>query len=161
MNASIPTLLSTQPVLIPLTRRTSKILIVDDEPAVCLFIEKGLRTFGFHNLLFSSNGSNVPHRALAERPDLIIMDVMMPGGNGLKALRILRSTPATTRIPVIITSGFNVPTVGDCEQSRPDRVLAKPFTVEQLLKAVGSLLPATGHTQAVATFPAELKAVPA
>jgi CheY-like chemotaxis protein len=133
---------------------------VDDEPPICRFIEQGLRAAGFNNLIFSSNGSNVPNRALSERPDLIIMDVMMPGGNGLKALRILRSAPVTARIPVIITSGFSVLTVGDCEQSRPDRVLAKPFTVEQLLKAVGSVLPATGHTQAVTTFP-DLKAVPA
>jgi CheY-like chemotaxis protein len=160
MNATLPPLLPTQAVPIPMTRRTGKILVVDDEPAVCRFIELGLRNAGFNNLIFSANGSNVPHLALAERPDLIIMDVMMPGGNGLKALRILRSTTATASIPVIITSGFNVPTVGDCEQSRPDRVLNKPFNVEQLLRAVGGLLQPSGHTQAITSFP-DFKAIPA
>lgn len=156
----LPPLIPTQPVPIPLTRRSCKILVVDDEPLVCRFIEQALKSAGFNNLIFSSNGSNVPSLALAERPDLIIMDVMMPGGNGLKALRMLRNVPASARIPVIITSGFNVPTAGDCPQSRPDRVLAKPFAVEQLLKSVGSLLQATNITQAIATFP-ELVAVPA
>ena len=160
MNAPSPSLLPTQPVVISLTRRTSKLLIVDDEPAIARFIEEGLRFAGFNNLITAANGSQVPTRALAERPDLIIMDVMMPGGNGLKALRTLRSHPVTARIPVIIMSGFGVPTVGETEQCRPDRVLAKPFTIESLLKAVGCVLPATGQTQAVSTFP-DIKAMPA
>jgi CheY-like chemotaxis protein len=152
MTPTYSPLLPSQPIPIPLTRRSGKILIVDDEPPICRFIELGLRAAGFNNLVFSSNGSNVPSLALIERPDLIIMDVMMPGGNGLKALRILRSTPATAGIPVIITSGFNIPTAGDCEQSRADRVLAKPFTVDVLLKTVGGLLQASGNTQAIAIF---------
>ena len=126
----------------PGARRSGKILVVDDEPPMRRFIEQGLRTAGYEDVVFSSNGSNVPSLALTERPQLIIMDVMMPGGNGMRALRMLKNTPATAGIPVIITSGFNVPTDGDCTQNRADRVLAKPFTVEQLLKAVGRLIEA-------------------
>lgn len=126
----------------PRARRVGKILVVDDEPQMRRFIEQGLRAAGYEDVVFSSNGSKVPSLALTERPQLIIMDVMMPGGNGMRALRMLKNTPATAGIPVIITSGFNVPTDGECTQNRADRVLAKPFTVEQLLKAVGRLIEA-------------------
>ncbi|HWB05080.1 MAG TPA: response regulator [Verrucomicrobiales bacterium] len=113
-----------------------KILIVDDEPLVRRFIEQALRASGYEDLVFSGNGSNVPTLALKEQPQLIIMDVMMPGGNGIRALRALKESPATAGIPVILTSGFNFPTLGECSQNRPDAVLAKPFVASQLLAKV-------------------------
>src|SRR5207253_2279766 len=108
-------------------------LIVDDEPLVRQFIEAILRSKGYDDLIFSGNGSTVPTQALKEQPHLIIMDVMMPGGNGLRALRILKGSAATARIPVILTSGFNFPTLGELQLNRPDGVLAKPFLASQLL----------------------------
>jgi CheY-like chemotaxis protein len=78
--------------------------------------------------------------ALSERPDLIIMDVMMPCGNGMRALRALRQCPATAGIPVIMTSGFHVPSPDDKAAGRADALLAKPFGVEELLSCVGRLL---------------------
>ena len=116
-----------------------KVLVVDDEPSICRFIEAALRSAGFEEIVTCASGSAVPTLALSERPQLIIMDVMMPGGNGMRALRALKRTPATAGIPVIITSGFALPALDECPQNRADRVLAKPFTVEQLLKAVGQL----------------------
>jgi len=124
----------------PVPRRSGRILVVDDEPPVCRLIEKILRSAGYDDILFCHNGSNVPTLALSEHPELIIMDVMMPGGNGLRALRSLKNTQATAGIPVIITSGFNVPTQDDCPQSRANHVLHKPFKSEHLLKLVGRLL---------------------
>jgi len=119
-----------------------KILVVDDEPLVRQFIEAALRSAGFEDLLFSGSGSTVPTLALKEQPHLIIMDVMMPGGNGIRALRALKESSSTSHIPVILTSGFNFQTLGECHQNRPDAVLAKPFVASELLAAVGSLLEA-------------------
>lgn len=120
--------------------KTTKILVVDDEPMMRRFIEASLRAAGYDELIFSSSGSAVPSLALAERPQLIIMDVMMPGGNGLRALRTLRSSPATARIPVIMTSGFNVLTMEESATNRPEQLLSKPFTASQLLGEVARLL---------------------
>ena len=110
MNATLENPVLAESVPIPGKLKTAKILIVDDEPPVRRFIESTLRAVGYQQIIFGTSGSAVPSLACNERPDLIIMDVMMPGGNGLKALRILRHAKETAAIPVIITSGFNVRT---------------------------------------------------
>ena len=141
----------------------ARILVVDDEPLVRKFIETSLRGGGYEELISSNSGNAVPQIAVTERPALIIMDVMMPGGNGLRALRILRQNPHTERIPVILTSGFNVLTIGECAQNQADHLLPKPFTPAQLLSVVERLLSsrrdgtrarASTATQPVATRPA-------
>jgi CheY-like chemotaxis protein len=71
---------------------------------------------------------------------LIIMDVMMPGGNGLKALRLLRHAKETAGIPVIITSGFSVLTLEADSPERTEQLLAKPFSASQLLQQVTAIL---------------------
>ena len=118
-------------------RGRGRILVVDDERAVREFIGAGLRAGGYGEVLYSSGGAGVPAMALSERPDLIIMDVMMPCGNGMRALRALRACAATSNIPVIITTGFPVPTSEDRASGRIDGMLAKPFSVEELLAEVG------------------------
>ncbi len=142
MTAAAPSNISADLIPAPVARRNGRILVVDDEPSMCRMIEKILRSAGYQDIIFSSNGSYVPSLALSERPQLIIMDVMMPGGNGLRALRALKNTPVTAEIPVIITSGFNVPSHEDCPQTQANQVLHKPFSTEQLLKAVSRLIPA-------------------
>ena len=121
-------------------RKPQRILIVDDEPLIRAFIEASLRAAGYDQLIFSTNGSMVPSLAMSEDPDLIIMDVIMPGGNGLRALRTLQKVPKTAAIPVILTSGFSVPTLEDTTHQSPACLLSKPFTPQQLLERVGRLL---------------------
>ncbi len=117
-----------------------KILVVDDEPAMRQFIEQALRLAGYRDLLFCHTGTPVPFMARSEQPGLIIMDVMMAGGNGMRALRSLRQSDLTRGIPVILTSGFSVLTLEESAENQPDRILPKPFTVPQLLQAVAQLL---------------------
>ncbi len=120
--------------------REGRILIVDDEPLMRRFIEKALRAGGYGDLLFCHVGTHVPFLARTERPHLIIMDIMMPGGNGLQALRKLKQAAATENIPVILTSGFNVLTLEASEQNQPDFMLSKPFSPHQLLTEVERLV---------------------
>jgi two-component system response regulator MprA len=124
----------------PAGGRRGRILVVDDEVAVREFVGAALRAGGYTDVAFSVGGAAVPTLALSERPQLIIMDVMMPRGNGMKALRALRNCQATADIPVIITSGFHVPSPEDGVAGRADHLLPKPFTVEQLLSVVGRLM---------------------
>lgn len=127
---------------VPTSAGRGRILVVDDERSVRELIGAGLRAGGYGEVIFSSGGAGVPMLALSERPQLIIMDVMMPCGNGMKALRALRNCPATAGIPVIITSGFTVPSPDDGSAGRADHLLPKPFTVEELLSVVGRLIKA-------------------
>ena len=122
------------------TECSGRILVADDEPAMRRFIELGLRAAGYEQLIFCSNGSRVPAMAMDERPGLIIMDVMMPGGNGIRALRALKERSATAGIPVILTSGFSLPTLDECAQNRADAVIMKPFSARDLLQLVARLL---------------------
>jgi len=122
-----------------------RILVVDDEVSIREFIGAALRTGGYGEVSFLSGGARVPSLALSERPALIIMDVMMPCGNGMKALRALRQCAATADIPVIMTSGFHVPSPDDRAAGRADAMLAKPFTVEELLSTVERLLQKQGQ----------------
>ena len=142
MNATLENLIFAESVPSPRKLKTAKILIVDDEPPVRRFIESSLRSVGYEQILFGTSGSAVPSLAFNERPDLIIMDVMMPGGNGLKALRILRHAKDTADIPVIITSGFNVRNFEAESPERTEYVLAKPFSASQLLQQVADILEA-------------------
>jgi CheY-like chemotaxis protein len=119
-----------------------RVLVVDDEPSVREFIGAAMKAGGYHEVLYLSGGTGVLSLALSERPQLIIMDVMMPCGNGMRALRALRNHPATAGIPVIMTSGFNVPAPDGGAAGRADYRLAKPFTVEQLLAAVSQVMAA-------------------
>ena len=118
------------------------ILVVDDEPSMRRFIGQALLSGGFEKITYCHVGTRVPFLAQSESPQLIIMDVMMPGGNGLRALRRLRESAATRHIPVILTSGFNVLTLEDSSQNQPDHLLTKPFSIPQLLEAVERLVPA-------------------
>jgi len=120
--------------------RTRKILVVDDEPVMLRFIETSLRTAGFEHLIFAQNGVTVPTLAMQERPQLIIMDVMMPMGNGLRALRLLKSNVDTAAIPVILTSGFDTNTLSECAREQASFVVSKPFTPEQIVSHVEQLL---------------------
>lgn len=126
----------------PLASKTKKILVVDDEPAVLRLIEGILRKAGFEHLIFGHDGAGVFQFAVQERPQLIIMDVMMHRGNGLRALRQLKSNALTALIPVILTTGFDKNTLGECAQEQASYIMAKPFTPEQLLSHVEELLAA-------------------
>jgi CheY-like chemotaxis protein len=132
--------------------RTRKILIVDDEPVMLKFIEACLRAAGFEHLIFAQNGAGVPSLATQERPQLIIMDVMMPKGNGLRALRSLRGNVVTAAIPVILTSGFDAQTLGERAQEHASFLLPKPFTPERMLSHVKELLEEQGGHESATTL---------
>lgn len=83
-----------------------KVLIVDDIPVNVLLI-KGMLT-GMKFKLISANSVNEAlEKAASEKPDVILMDVLMPGMNGYDCTRALRANPATAGIPVIIVSALS------------------------------------------------------
>jgi len=84
--------------------RGSTVLVVDDSRTVRNVLQKMLRQGGF-DTLEAADGQVAVELALSHEPDLIIMDVVMPGMNGFQATRKLRKAPATRAIPIIIMSG--------------------------------------------------------
>jgi len=90
-----------------------KILLVDDS-RTALFMETMILKKGPYDIVTANDGSEGVERALSERPDLILMDVVMPKMTGFEALRELRQRDATKDIPVIMVTtrgeGENVET---------------------------------------------------
>ncbi|MEO8662930.1 MAG: response regulator, partial [Bryobacteraceae bacterium] len=85
------------------SRDHPQILIVDDSRTNVAMIEGILRAEGFHTLA-ASDGSMARVMSRHEHPDLILLDVLMPGESGFETCSLLKSDPATTDIPIIFLS---------------------------------------------------------
>ena len=82
-----------------------RILVVDDEPANLQILNHILRDD--YSLLFAKDGARAIELAEQENPDLILMDIMMPGMNGYEAVRTLKSKSKTRHIPVLFVTAMN------------------------------------------------------
>ncbi len=85
--------------------RAARILVVDDVEANVLVLSKMVKVLG-HVPLSAADGETAIVRARAESPDLILMDVMMPGIDGIEATRRLKADPATRLIPVVVVTAL-------------------------------------------------------
>ena len=81
-----------------------KILVVDDSATDRFYLTEILEKAGF-NVITAENGEDCLAKVDAEMPDLVVMDVIMPGLNGFQATRALSKNPQTAHIPVIMCTG--------------------------------------------------------
>jgi len=86
------------------SKASETILIVDDSRTVVHMLKSALSQAGYSTLA-AADGERGIQLARSHRPDLILMDVIMPGINGFQATRLLRKDPTTKDIPIIIISG--------------------------------------------------------
>lgn len=118
----------------------AKILIVDDSPTEQYVLDQHLRNAG-HQTVTANDGEEGLDVARSEQPDLILMDVVMPGLNGFQATRKLKRDPATAGIPVIIVTTKSQDTDREwgLRQGASD-YLVKPVEPGELLEKVRQLL---------------------
>jgi signal transduction histidine kinase/ActR/RegA family two-component response regulator len=129
----------------PLRFRPATVLVVDDETHIRTLLHQTLADAGY-KVLEASDGTIAVTEARQHRPDLVILDVNMPGLSGFDVARLLRTEKSTARIPIVILS------VEDPRQSADIGAaahLTKPVEIESLLRTVARLLgremfPATG-----------------
>ena len=116
------------------------ILIADDEVYMLRLLEATFRK-GRYRTIQVRNGQDALTAAEREHPDLIVMDVMMPGLDGLSAVHQLKQTDATARIPVIVLSSKgHALTKVEAEVAGASLFLTKPFSPNQLLAEVQKIL---------------------
>ncbi len=118
----------------------SRILIIDDSPTETFRFREILNRHG-HNVLEATNGADGISVAKAEVPDLILMDVVMPGMNGFQATRQLTRGAETKHIPIVIVSTKDQETdrVWGRRQGAQD-YLTKPVDESELMKLINKLL---------------------
>jgi twitching motility two-component system response regulator PilH len=120
----------------------ARILVVDDSPTELHVLKKILEKGG-HTVSTAQSGEEGIRVARQARPDLILMDVVMPGINGFQATRELSSRPETADIPVIIVTTKDQPTdkVWASRQGARDYIV-KPVEEKALLGSVHNHLSA-------------------
>ncbi|MFI3185677.1 MAG: response regulator [Methylococcaceae bacterium] len=106
----------------------NRILYVEDEPDIQAVAKLALEMVGGYQVLICSSGQEALDKVGGFAPDLILLDVMMPGMDGLTTLQNLRTYPATSAIPVIFLTAKVQPTeVAQYQALGALNVIAKPF----------------------------------
>jgi DNA-binding response OmpR family regulator len=117
-----------------------KILIVDDEPQINRMLNIRMKANGF-DTLSAFDGEQALDLARVSRPDLIILDVMMPKMDGFEVCRRLKADATMKTIPVIMLSVKVDEGARDwAAVSGADDYLSKPFEAEELLEKIKKLL---------------------
>jgi two-component system phosphate regulon response regulator PhoB len=118
----------------------ARILIIEDEPALQKVLDYNLRQAG-HEVVAAGRGEDGIRLAAEARPDLVLLDLMLPDIPGTEVCRALQRDEATQRIPVVIVSarGDEVDRIVGFELGAVDYVV-KPFSVRELLLRVNAVL---------------------
>ena len=116
-----------------------KILIVDDSPTERFYLTDILVKNGF-SVSTADNGEDALLKMRADRPELILMDVVMPGANGFQVTRSIARDPELSSVPVIICSSKNQETdrIWGMRQGAKD-YFVKPVDPQQLLARIAAL----------------------
>jgi DNA-binding response OmpR family regulator len=113
-----------------------RILLVDDDPAILRLLDVNFRMEGF-DVETTSHGEEALASAARDTPDVVVLDLMMPGMDGQEILRRLREEPSTSDVPVVFLTarGRDDAAPGDAE-----RYIQKPFDTVELVATVRGLL---------------------
>ena len=121
--------------------RPAKVLIVDDEPDILLLLRIDLEAEGYNTLL-AADGETAIKRILEERPDVVLLDVMMPVVDGWGVLRRLRDNGAWTRV-IVLSAKTNDNDVVRALELGACEYVTKPFDPAALLLTVEHVLAST------------------
>jgi len=118
----------------------ARILVVDDSPTDLHVFKKFLEDKQ-HSVLVATNGEEGFSKAKSEQPDLILMDIIMPGLNGYETTRKIAQDPTTSKIPVLMVSSKNQPVdrIWGMRQGAHEYV-GKPINKNELANKIDMLL---------------------
>ena len=117
------------------------ILVVDDEPNIVKLVESRLKANGY-DVISAGNGRQGFEKAKKEKPDLILLDIMMPEMTGEEALAQLKNDPETQAIPVImLTAKQEADDIVKCVvDGQAADYIVKPFIAGDFLKKINTIL---------------------
>jgi CheY-like chemotaxis protein len=119
-----------------------KILIIDDEDDFCYFVKLNLEQTGKFEVLVATNGPSGINLARTQQPDLILLDLLMPGMHGSEVAEALLNDSTTRHIPVVFLTALAQKR--EVEKSKGTiggrQFIAKPVTPEELIFKIESIL---------------------
>ena len=121
-----------------------RILIIDDEKDLCFFVKQNLKLLGNYEVIIARNGKEGIRAARVRKPDLILLDIIMPGLDGFEVLKRLKENKKTFFIPVIFLTAK-----GDEESKLKavslynDDYIVKPFEIRILKSKIDNVLAKT------------------
>jgi CheY-like chemotaxis protein len=126
--------------------RRKKILLIDDSETILMLEKMFLRLD--YDLITAKDGRSGIAKALTEKPDLVVLDLVMPGMSGSTVCRMLRSEEATKDIPIVMVTSENAArSMESCYRSGCTAFIKKPIDGPQLLAAVKSCLGVSGKCE--------------
>ncbi len=119
---------------------TKRILLVDDEPDFVETVEFFLSGSDYQ-VFVAKNGKEALEMVKTERPDLVVLDVMMPEMDGLEACKRLKNDPTTNSIPIImLTAKGRKEDVVDALAAGANSYIVKPFNLSELVERIEKAL---------------------
>ena len=116
------------------------VLVADDDEDILQLVSFRLERAGYH-VITASDGQQAFDAAREHKPDLAVLDVMMPGMNGYEVTRALRADQATAQIPVILlTARVQEADVSRGFEAGADDYLRKPFSPQELRSRVQAII---------------------
>lgn len=124
----------------------ARVLVVDDDPDLLTLVEMQLRHHGHDVSTASSGPAALAHVEQKGAPDVAVLDVAMPGMNGLDLLRELRSKDGFSQLPAIFLSARVGPDDITAGKSLGATYLTKPYVMSSLLQAIQTAMTQHGAT---------------
>lgn len=124
--------------------RPKTVLICDDEPHIRESIRYAVSKEGFEHVL-AADGNAAYEAALADRPDLVILDVGMPGMTGIEVCQKLRADPIYANLPIVILTAFGqAADEQEAYQAGASKFISKPFSPRALRAVLREMLSDNG-----------------
>jgi putative two-component system response regulator len=119
----------------------AKILIVDDEPGNIHVLERMLNSAGYHNITSTTDGRSTPELYQSMHPDLILLDIRMPGFNGFDVMSALSALEKESYLPILVlTAQLDTETRLKAIKAGAKDFVNKPFIMEEMLARINNLL---------------------
>ena len=133
----------------------AEVLVVDDVPTNVRLLEAILTSHGY-TVISAASGREALDRVMADLPDLVLLDIQMPGMNGYEVCRRLREVPATEFLPVVMVTSSDSEVRSEAIEAGADDFITKPFNQQELLARVRSLIRIKRYHDTVQSQAAEL-----
>ena len=135
------------------------VLIAEDDPDIAEVLSEAIGERTCLATLVVANGALVPDAIAASRPDLLILDVSLPGLSGLDVFDLVRNDPLYRGVPVLFLTASPERAAGAFSATGEHRVMAKPFDLDELIAVVDQMVDG-GSTEAAAPAAAPAGAEP-